>query len=342
MKSITAKLFRPEILKKIVMPGILVLLIVFFSTQSKSFFTLTNFRNILSQCSYTVILGIGITFVMVSGSIDLSVGYVMSLVGVVIGQLIINFQMNEVAAVLIGLALGMFLGFINGVLVVKLNVFPLIVTLATSTVFQGVSYIISKSVTIFGFSKGFLFIGQGMVGGVPFSVLLAVFLVIFSTFIMKKTYFGRFIYAIGANEEAAHLAGVNVERYRILLFTICGLFVAMGTVVLISRSGTSASSIGPGSEFTCLTGGIIGGISFRGGEGSPLGMVLGILLLTVLSNGMQMMKLGTYPQYIAEGIVLIIAVGLDSYQKNRRRKVIFSDADKPTAKGKQATAEANS
>lgn len=323
----TGKGIQADVLKKYLMPILLVLLIIFFSIVAPSFFSTRNLVNILSQSAFTVILGVGLTLIMVAGSIDLSVGYQMSLIGIVVTKLMLDYAWNMWAAIGVGLVLGMVLGLINGLLVIKLKIFPLIATLATSYIFEGISYLISRSVTMFGFPKEFLFIGQGSIGPIPFAVILMVAALAISTFFMKKTYLGRYVYAIGSNEEAAHLAGVNVDRYRIVLYVICGLFVAVASVVLISRSGAAASSIGPGAEFTCLTGGIIGGISFRGGEGSPLGMVLGIMMLNILSNGMQMMKLGTYPQYIAEGVVLILAMALDSYERNKKSKKIIKGTE---------------
>ena len=308
--------------QKLVMPIVLLVLIIFFTIQNQAFFSVNNFMNILASSVSTVIIGIGITFVMVAGSMDLSVGYQMSVIGVLIGKLMTEANLDPIISCLVGIFAGMILGLFNGLMVVKLHIFPMIVTLATMTIFQGLSYILSGSVTMYGFSRAFLFIGQGYIGRIPVSVIIMLLLLIISTFILKKTYFGRYVYAIGANADAAHLAGVNVNRYTIILYTLCGFFAALSTIVLISRSGAAASSIGPGTEMSCLTGAIIGGISFRGGEGSPFGMLLGIFMLQVLSNGMQLMGLGTYPQYIAQGLVLLIAIGLDSLQKSRKHKIV--------------------
>lgn len=323
MKSVQINL---SMLKKYVIPIVLLILVIFFSFATRTFFTWYNIRNIFIQSSYTIIAGVGLTFVMISGGLDLSVGYMMSLVGIAVGLCLTQFGLNPAVAILAGLAVGVILGFFNGFLVVKLNVFSLIITLATSTVYQGVSYIVSGSQTLIGFPNSFMFLGQGYLGEVPFPFLIAAASVLVAHFILSKTYFGRYIYGIGGNEEAIMLAGVNVKTMRIILFTLCGFFAALAAIVLISRSGSASSNMGPGFEFTCLTAGILGGISFKGGEGSVWGMVVGILLLTVLGNGMQLMELGAYPQYIAKGIVLIAAVGFDTYQKSIKTKKVSAAA----------------
>lgn len=308
--------------KKYAIPIVLLALALFFSLKTSTFFTLYNIRNIFIQSSFTIIAGVGLAFVMISGGIDLSMGYMMSLIGIITGLSITQFGMPLAAAVAMGIVLGIILGLFNGILVVKLKVFPLIVTLATATIFQGISYIISQSQTVIGFPLPFIFIGQGYVWEIPFPVILMAVAVVIASFVLSKTYFGRYVYGIGGNEEAIKLAGVNVNRVRIILYTMCGFFVSIAAIVLISRSGSASSNMGPGIEFTCLTAGILGGISFKGGEGNVSGMVIGILLLTVLGNGMQLMKLGVYPQYIAKGIVLIAAVGFDTYQRNIKSKKV--------------------
>jgi len=152
--------------------------------------------------------------------------------------------------------------------------------------------------------------------------------------VLNKTYFGRYVYALGGNVEAATLAGVNVKKNYYIIYIISGIFVSLGTIVLISRTGSSASSMGPGTEFTIIAGGILGGISLTGGTGKMSHIVLGVTILTILSNGMQLMQLGIYPQYIAKGLVLIIAIGIDTYQKDaliRRAKRV--DGTPPEGEG---------
>jgi len=145
--------------------------------------------------------------------------------------------------------------------------------------------------------------------------------VLIANFVLNKTYFGRYVYALGSNQEAARLAGINVKKMKLYVFSICGFVVALAAMILFARSGSAQSSTGPGTEFTCMTAAILGGISFVGGEGKIGGVVVGVLLLGVLGNGMQLINMGTYVQYVIKGLVLLGAVGFDIYQKEKAKKV---------------------
>lgn len=312
-----------KILKKYTIILVLIGLIALFSLINPVFFSVTNFTNILVQQSYVIIAAIGLSFVMIGGGMDLSVGYQMSLVGVITSICIMWYNIPVAAAIVIGLAVGSILGMINGIAAVKLKVHPLIITLGTMTIFQGASYIISKSNPIYGLPQSFKFFGQGYIGPVPFSVILMIIVALIASFILNKTYFGRFVYALGSNEEAAHLAGVNINKIKIYIFMICGFFVALSSIILVGRAGSATSATGIGTEFTCMTAAVLGGISFKGGSGKIWGVITGVLILGVLSSGMQIIGLGTYPQYVAKGLVLLAAVGFDNYQKSV--KVIKAD-----------------
>ena len=307
--------------KKLLMPALMIVFIVFFTIQAPdSFLTWYNIKNILAQSSYIIIAGVGLSFIMISGGIDLSIGYQMSLCGIVSALAIVNMGFSTGVGILICLTIGLALGIFNGVLCTKLGVNPLIITLSAAMMYQGVSYMISKSNTIIGFPKSFLYIGQGYVGVIPFPVIMATVIVLIAIFVLRKTYFGRYIYAIGGNEDAAKLAGINTDRMKIILFGICGVCSAIAAIVLMSRSGAANSSIGPGTEFTALSGCLLGGIALNGGEGTITGMVVGSFIISILANGMQLMYLGVYPQYIAKGMVLIAAMAFDVYQKNKKSK----------------------
>jgi ribose transport system permease protein len=305
-------------IQKYTMLIVFVALVAVFSLIKHEFFSITNFKNILTQQAYVIIASMGLAFIMISGGMDLSVGYQMSLVGVITSISMMWAHLPVAVSVLIGLVTGVVLGMFNGFATIKLKVHPLIVTLGTMTIFEGVSYIISHSNPIFNLPVSFKFLGQGQVFGVPVCVLIMIVIVLIASFILNKTYFGRYVYALGSNEEAAHLAGVNVNFIKIVIFAICGLFVAISSILLTARSGSATSAIGVGTEFTCMTAAVLGGVSFKGGSGKVSGVVIGVLILGVLSSGMQIIGLGTYPQYIAKGVVLLAAIGLDNYQKDSK------------------------
>jgi ribose transport system permease protein len=322
-------------LQKYAVMFILIALMVLFSFSSKYFLTVRNLTNILTQNTYFIILAIGLSFVMIGGGIDLSVGWQMSLVGVVTAMTMTVYHLPVWLCVLIGILLGTFLGFFNGMIVANIKVFPLIVTIATSTVFQGVSYIISQAKTYRGYPDQFLFLTKGKLLGMPFDVFLTILIVLIASFIYYKTSYGWNVLALGGNEEAARLAGIKTKAMKISVYTICGFFTAIAALVMISKANTTNSSFGPGTEFTALTAAIVGGISFMGGEGNMLGLVTGVFILAVLGNGMQLAGWGTYAQYIVKGIILLGAVSFDELQKNFRGKARKPVSDQGSTAKKQ-------
>ena len=216
--------------------------------------------------------------------------------------------------------IGTLLGAINGFLSVKLQVHPMVITLATMAIYQGISYIITNSNSIYGLPDSFKFIGQGKILEIPVSIIITVIVLIGATFFLSKTYPGRYIYALGGNGEAARLSGVNTSAMRVISFAICGFFVAVASILLVSRSGSMNSSVGAGTEFTCITAAVLGGVSMAGGEGKVWKVCVGAIILGVLSNGMQFVGLGVYPQYVAKGIILMAAISFDTYKKTAKSK----------------------
>jgi ribose/xylose/arabinose/galactoside ABC-type transport system permease subunit len=292
-----------------------------FSLMSPYFLTWRNLTNIITQNTYFIIVAIGLSFVMIGGGIDLSVGFQMSLVGVVTAMLMTVYHLPVWLAVLIGLLLGTSLGLINGLIVTSIKIFPLIATLATATVYQGISYMISKANTFRDYPEEFLFLTKGKLLGIPLDVILALVIAILVSIVYTETVFGFRLLALGGNEEASRLAGINTRTMKITIYTICGFFTAIATMVMISKSNTTNSSFGPGTEFIALTAAIVGGISFMGGEGSIQSLIAGVLLLAVLGNGMQLAGWGTYSQFIVRGMILLGAVAFDEFQRSTKRMI---------------------
>jgi ribose/xylose/arabinose/galactoside ABC-type transport system permease subunit len=321
-----------KLLKQYAIVFILLGFIIFFSIMSPHFFTQQNLTNIFVQQSYVIIAAVGLSFVMISGGMDLSIGYQISTVGVTTAVLVMWVRLPFPLCFALGIAIGVALGAFNGFLSVRLKVHTLIVTLGTMTVFQGLSYIISRQSVILNLPPAFKFFGQGYIFGfLPFSVVLMILCVGTASFILNCTRFGRRIYGVGSNEETARLSGVNVNAIRMIVFSICGFFVALASIVLFGRSGSASSSTGPGTEFTAMTSAILGGVSFTGGEGKMWGLVTGVLILGVLSNGMQLVGLNTYVQYIVKGFVLLLAVGFDLLQKQNLAKASVRISEKKAA-----------
>jgi ribose/xylose/arabinose/galactoside ABC-type transport system permease subunit len=308
-----------DYLKKYTVMFVLILLMALFSLASPYFFTFRNITNIINQNTYFIIVAIALSFVMIGGGIDLSVGYQMSLVGVVTAMLMVAYDFPVWLAVLLGLALGTCLGLINGLIVTNIKVFPLIATLATSIIFQGLSYLISRANTFRSYPDEFLYLTRGKLLGIPVDVLLAILIAVVVSIIYTETVYGFRLIALGGNEEGSRLAGINTRRMKVSIYTICGLLTAVGTMVMISKANTTNSSFGPGTEFICLTALIVGGVSFMGGEGNIPAIITGVFILAILGNGMQLAGWGTYAQFIVRGLILLGAVMLGEYQRGRRK-----------------------
>jgi ribose transport system permease protein len=306
-------------LRKYTVVFVLLVLMGLFALVSPYFLTLRNITNIITQNTYFIIVAVGLSFVMIGGGIDLSVGYQMSLVGVVTAMLMLVYQLPAWLAIVVGLLLGTLLGTINGLIVTRIRIFPLIATLATSVIFQGISYMISQAKTYRNYPEQFLFITKTKVLGMPFDVFLTLLIVILASILYYETIFGLRIMALGGNEEASRLSGINTRRLRVWLYAICGFLTAVATMVMISKANTTHSSFGPGTEFIALTAAIVGGISFMGGEGNMPALVAGVFVLAVVGNGMQLAGWGTYPQFVIRGLILLGAVAFDEYQRNAKR-----------------------
>jgi ribose transport system permease protein len=308
------------VLRKYAVVFVLLALVVLFSIVSPRFLTARNLMNIVTQNTYFIIVAIGLAFVLISGGIDLSVGYQMSLVGVIVAMMMTQYGLPVWLAIITGLVLGTFLGFLNGSIVTRIRTFPLIVTLATSVIFQGISYIVSQAKTYRDYPESFQAITRLRILGIPLDVYLTVFIVLVASFIFYQTKWGTRVVALGGNEEALRLAGVNTKRLKTIIYTTCGFFTAIATVVMVSKANSMQSSFGPGTEFTALTAAIVGGVSFLGGEGNIPALVAGVFVLAVLGNGMQLAGWSTYAQFIVRGIILLAAVAFDEYQKSLRLK----------------------
>ncbi len=299
----------------------LIVLIIFFSLNSNAFLTPGNLINIARQSSMLGIAAVGMAFVLLLGGIDLSIGSQISLVNIIGAWLMAKAGMNPIFAILISLTVSTSIGFMNGWIIANIKMPPLIVTLASLTSLEGLAFIISGGVPIFGFPESFSVIGQGYVGFVPVPVIIMIVIMAIGAFILNKTYFGRYFYAVGGNEEASELSGINVKKVKYLVYTLSGLFAGIAGIVMLSRTNSGQAIAGKGFELDVLTAVVLGGVSITGGYGKINNVVAGVLIMGVLSNGMVLMNINTYYQLVIKGLVLMLAVGFDSYQ----RFVVASD-----------------
>lgn len=295
----------------------LVLICGVLSLLSPFFLTGPNLLNIGSSVAIIGIVASGATLVMLSGGLDISIGSIVALSGVTAGQFL-ALSGSWVIAVIAGLASGAAAGLFNGVLVTVFRINPLIATLGTLSVYRGLAYIVAGGVAVPTSSPEFLAIGTGRVWGIPSTLIIMVLIFVLVGIVLKWTVLGRNLYAIGGNPEAATLAGIAVNRYKLGLYTASGLLGGVAGVVLSARLGSAQPMAAIGLELDGIAAAVLGGVALAGGIGTIGGTVLGVLVLGVVNNGLNILQVDSFYQYIARGGVLLIAVALDQVNVQRR------------------------
>lgn len=301
--------------------GTLVVLLIFFSIASPNFFTFSNIASVLLSTAVIGILALGTTFVIITGGIDLSIGTGMALCSVMTGVIITNWGMPIWAGVVGGIATGVLMGLVNGVNITFLRLPPFIATLAMMMIAGGLALVISGVAPIYFSTSApdFKRIALGtLVPGIPNAVLITAALAIIAWLVLSKTLLGRYTFAIGSNEEATRLSGVNTRRWTIAIYMFAGVFTGVAGIIIASRLDSAQPQIGTGYELQAIAAVIIGGTSLLGGRGSILGTVIGALIMSVLVNGLRIMSIQTEWQNVVVGAVVLLAVFFDSL-RNRQR-----------------------
>lgn len=296
---------------------VLVVMIIMISIASGGrFLNINNILNVLRQVTITGTLAIGMTAVLVTGGIDLSVGSVMAIAGCVATDYAHSYSAVPFpAALLIGIGIGILFGFLNGVLIAYVKAPPFIVTLGVQSISRGIAYIYTKGSPITDLSEAYLFIGKGSIAGIPFPVFLFAAIILFNVYMLHFTKTGRYIYAIGNNEAAAIASGVNTKRNKLLVYINCGLLSGFAGILLASRTSSAVPNAAAGYELDAIAAAVIGGTSTAGGVGTVYGTAVGILILGVLTNGLDLLNVSSYIQQVVKGIVIITAVVMDVVNK---------------------------
>jgi len=293
------------------------LILIAIPAPTDKFLSGRNILQIATQSATTILIANGEFFAILLAGIDLSVGSMMGLTGMVTAQMMVA-GISPVWAVLLGCILGgALLGFINGALVNLTKVHPFIITLGTLSVYRGITMVISGGRPVFGFPNEFKMAFSVTKSGFPMAVIVALSVSVVMWFITSKTIFGRNLYALGGNKEAAWYSGINVNIHILLAFTISGICAGMGGAVMIARLGAAEPLGGLGSELSAITAAIIGGTSFFGGRGKIPNVVIGGCIIGLISNGLNMIGVSTYYQQIAMGSMLVIAVSLDGFVSSK-------------------------
>lgn len=300
-----------QILKKFSTLIILLVLFVLFSVASENFLKFSNILNVLRQISVLGILTCGMTFVIISGGMDLTVGAYLGLTGVIAAKLMGEAAFPIPVAILLTVLIITLLGLATGCLIVTLNVSAIVITLGMMTVVRGLAYILSGGLPVYDLPESIVNFGQGYVCGIPIPVIVMLFVVVVMAFVLKYSYFGRYIYAIGGNVEAAKLAGVAVGKITASLYAISAFLAAIAGIVLAGRISSGAPASGTGTEMDVVTAVVIGGVSVNGGKGTMAGAFFGAVIIGILSNGLTILNVGEYYQQVVKGVVLILAVAFD-------------------------------
>ncbi|MCP1102110.1 ribose transport system permease protein [Aequitasia blattaphilus] len=298
----------------------LLVMIIFFSIMNNNFLTANNILNVAKQVSIFGIASVGMTYVILTGGIDLSTGSLISFVNIVAAYFMVNMNLNPWITILLSLVISSLVGFANGWIIAEIKMPPLIVTFASQTIFGGLAYMLCNGRPISRFDDAFLKIGQGYVGPIPIPILIMIVCFAVGAFILIKTFFGRYFYALGGNEEAAELSGINVKRVKYLVYTLSGFFAGIAGIVMLSRANTGQPNAGLGYEFDVITCVVLGGVSVNGGSGKISNVIAGVLIIGVLSNGMILMDISSYTQMVIKGLILLLAVGSDCIQQAKLLK----------------------
>lgn len=306
---------RADMLRKYGLFAVLLVEILIFSLGSEYFLTAGNILNVLRQSAVTGICAVGMTLIMLTGGIDLSVGANVGMASVVAAIGMSTLRLHPALAVLLAVLAGTLVGLLNGVLVTYVRIPPLIATLGTMTTLRGLCYILTGGLPVYGFPESFGVLGKGYVSFVPVPVIIMAAALLIGWYVLEKTKYGRYLYAIGGNAEAARLSGIDVRRNTVVTYMLGGTLAAVAGVVELSRLSSGQPAAGLGYEMTVITAVVLGGISVAGGEGKFTGAIVGIFVMGILANGLVMMNVYEYYQQVVRGMVLLFAVGFDQMSK---------------------------
>jgi len=298
---------------------VLLVLGTIFSLLTDTFLTIPNILNVLLQISIIAILGFGVTIIIISAGIDLSLGSVMALVGMGTAAILTSSTPSIFLAILGGLLIGGIVGFINGITVAYIHLPAFIATLAMMSIARGVALVVTNAIPIYNLPESFLFLGSGFLWGVPTPIYVMISLYFILEFILRKTKFGRYTYAIGGNEEATRLSGINIKRYKLLVYVVGGICTGAAGILFTARLGSGQPTAGVGYELDAITAAILGGTNLFGGSGNLIGTLIGAFVMGVINNGQALLNISSYVQNIVRGIIVILAVGISTYKYMSRK-----------------------
>lgn len=292
----------------------LLLLCIVLTFMSDRFLTVDNLLNVTRQVSINAVISVGMTLVILTGGIDLSVGSILAFAGSITAGLLAGGQ-AIVPAILIGSIAGAVIGLVNGLLITKADIPPFIATLGTMTAARGFTLVYTDGRPITGMEEAFRFLGGGYIAGIPVPVIIMLLIFIIAHIALTKTRFGRYIYAIGGNEEVARLSGINTKKVLMAIYTIAGLLAGFSGIIMASRLNSAQPTAGTGFELDAIAAVVLGGTSLSGGVGNVGGTLIGAMIIGVLDNGLNLLNVSSFYQQVAKGIVILLAVYVDKKRK---------------------------
>ena len=315
-KNGVVKYFKDNIGIIIALVAMFIFLTVFPTTRS-TFLTPKNMFNILRQNASNLFLATGMTMVIILGGIDLSVGSVIALSGVVAAGCVVNFGLPEAVGFIAAVAVGAAVGLFNGFIICKTDIPPFIVTLASMNITKGIALVLTGGAPIRCMTDAFKFPGAGYVGPVPTPVILMIVIFVIAALMINKTQLGRHIYAVGGNVQAAKFSGISVQKVKFIVYAYTGVMAGIAGVVIASRLYSGQPTAGDGAEMDAIASVVVGGTSMSGGSGRIGGTLIGVLIIGVLNNGLNLMGVDSNFQYIVKGLVILLAVYVD-FLRNKK------------------------
>jgi ribose transport system permease protein len=306
-----------DVVSQLAAAGALIVVFIFLSIASPVFLSADNLFNVGAQTAVVAVIAIGMTLVIITAGIDLSVGSVAALSGVVGVMMMANLGLPVPLAIIGGTLVGALAGLVNGLLVSVAGLAPFIATLGMLTVARGLVYIVTNAQAIFGAPDSFRLLGQGVIGPIPIPILVIVVVAVAGYIVLSRTRLGRYAYAMGSNLEAARLSGIPVRRYLTSVYVISGALAGFGGMIAASRVNSGQPNFGIGLELDVIAAAVIGGASLFGGQGTVLGTLIGAFLIALIRNGAVLLDVSTFYQQVIIGVVIWLAVLWDQYRRRR-------------------------
>ncbi len=300
--------------------AVLVLMIIIASVASPYFLDIYNLQALIRDLAFIGMIGIAQSLLLLIGELDLSVGKIASLCGILSGIMMVNKGWNPWLSVLIRLALGLIFGCINGLIITQLRLNSMVATIGMQGVYGGINLVLTKGKAITGVPEDIYFLGKGNIGPVPIPFIFCIIVLVLVLFMVKKTKTGRYIYAIGNSREAAKILGIKVNKIRVMIYSLVGLISSLAGLLYVARLGSAQTAVGENWPMNSIASSVIGGVSLTGGIGNPAGALIGAAIISIIQNMIVLFGVNVYWQSAVSGVVVVIAISFSSISEIMREK----------------------